>query len=232
MFDPPAADDRYRRRRLEDFARILAEAGIKVPMPALERGYDASAAFLAGVWRTHRDVPVGDHVRALLEGIDPALPSRLAAETTAALVEAYAAPALLVPPALDTGAPAALAALRDRGLTLAVVSNTMRTPGRTLRRLLDRFGILHAFAHTTFSDELGVRKPDREIFAHTLEAIGCDPATAVHVGDDLVLDVHGACDAGMRAIHVTHRRPEAGARATLVIPDLAALPAAIARLEG
>ena len=198
---------------------------------ALERGYDASAAFLAEVWRRHRDVPVSDHVRALLEAVDRDLPARLGGDVTAALVEAYAGPALIVPPALDTGAPAALAALRARGLTLAVVSNTMRTPGRTLRRLLERHGVLDCFAHTTFSDEVGLRKPDPGIFALTLRAVGCDAASAVHVGDDPVLDVQGARAAGMRVIQVTDA-PSTRVRPDLVISSLSALPDAIARLGG
>ncbi|HZM00125.1 MAG TPA: HAD family hydrolase [Planctomycetota bacterium] len=180
LFDGPAADDRYRRRRVEDFARILAGAGVKVTAPALDRGYDASGAFLAEVWRRHRDVPVTDHVRALLEGADRGLPGRLPPDVLAALVDAYARPALIVPPVLDTGAPGALAALRAQGLTLAVVSNTMRTSGSTLRRLLEQHGILGCFAHTTFSDEVGVRKPDPGIFHLTLRALGCDAASAVH----------------------------------------------------
>lgn len=201
--------------------------------PALERGYDRSGAFLAEVWRQHRDVPVGDHVRALLEGVDRGLPARLSPDVTAALVDAYSRPALIVPPALDTGAPAALAALRARSLPLAVVSNTMRTPGRTLRRLLEQHGVLDCFTHTTFSDEVGVRKPDPAIFALTLRALGCDAASAVHVGDDPVLDVAGARAAGMRAIQVTDApASRAGARPDLVIPGLSALPAAIEQLGG
>jgi HAD superfamily hydrolase (TIGR01509 family) len=217
---------------VEDFARILAGAGVKVTAPALDRGYDASGAFLAEVWRRHRDVPVTDHVRALLEGVDRGLPGRLPPDVLAALVDAYARPVLIVPPVLDTGAPGALAALRAQGLTLAVVSNTMRTPGSTLRRLLEQHGILGCFAHTTFSDEVGVRKPDPGIFHLTLRALGCDAASAVHVGDDPVLDVRGARAAGMRVIQVTAAPPIRGRqRPDLVIPSLSALPEAVTRLR-
>jgi len=148
-------------------------------------------------------------------------------------VEAYARPALIVPPALDPGSPGALRALRERGLTLAVVSNTMRTPGATLRKLLAHYGILEHFAHTTFSDEVGVRKPASEIFGLTLRAVGGEPAGAVHVGDDPVLDVEGARAAGMRVIQLTNTpgRPPAGYEPDVVIPGMAALPDAIDELE-
>ena len=151
----------------------------------------------------------------------------------AALVDAYALPALLVPPAVDPAAREALEALTARGYVLAVVSNTMRTPGATLRKLLERYGLLALFTHTTFSDEVGVRKPAPEIFALSLRAVGGAAASAVHVGDDAVLDVEGARAAGMRVIQVrtTPGRSPAGQTADAVIPGLAALPAAIERLD-
>jgi HAD superfamily hydrolase (TIGR01509 family) len=185
------------------------------------------------VWRDNRDVPVGDHVRAILAAVDPDLPDRVPADVTAALVDAYSRPALMVPPAVDDGARAAIETLVARDYVVAVVSNTMRTPGTVLRRVLGRYGIHDCFAHMTFSDEVGVRKPDPEIFALTLRALGGDAVSAVHVGDDPILDVHGARAAGMRVIQVTGaslkslgaQRPDA------VIPTLAALPDAVAQLD-
>lgn len=233
LHDSPASDDRYRRARLADFERILAAAGTAVPRSRLESAYDESGAYLGRIWSACRDVPVQEHVRALLAAADPHLPERLPPGVLAELVEAYARPALLVPPAVDEGALGALRALRARGCTLAVVSNTMRTPGATLRRLLARYGLLDCFAHTTFSDEVGVRKPDPEIFALTLRAVGGDPETAVHVGDDAVLDVQGARAARMGVIQVTPAPSGnlAGPPPDATIPRLADLPEAIARLE-
>ncbi len=207
---------------------------MKVTPLALDRAYEESGSYLGRLWSTNKDVPGVEHVRAILGALDRGLPARVPAPTLAALLEAYAEPALLVPPMVDSGARPALERLRAQGLTLALVSNTMRTPGATLRKVLDRFGVLACFAHTTFSDEVGIRKPDPEIFALTLRAIQVEPAAAVHVGDDAVLDVHGARAAGLRAIQVTTaslkslgaQRPDA------VIPSLATLPEAIAQLEG
>jgi HAD superfamily hydrolase (TIGR01509 family) len=232
LLDPPSSDNRYKARRLRDFENILAGAGTPVSAAALDRAYEASAVHLSRIWAKHRDVPVTDHIRAIVAGVNGALAARLPADVVAALVDAYARPALLVPPAVDEGALKALSALREEGYTLAVVSNTMRTPGATLRKVLERYGLLRCFAHTVFSDEVGVRKPDPAIFLGALRAVGGDPATAIHVGDDGMLDVGGARAAGMRVIQVTNaslkalgsRRPDA------VIPSLSALPDAVARL--
>ncbi len=212
---------------------MLAGAGVTVPAAALDRAYEASGAHLGRLWSRNRDVPVQEHIRAILAGVDAGLPARVAPDVVAALVEAYSRPVLMVPPAVDDGARTALQTLRARGYAVALVSNTMRTPGVMLRRLLEHFGLLDCFTHTTFSDEVGVRKPDPEIFALTLRALGSDAASAVHVGDDAILDVQGARAAGMRVIQVTNASLKAlGAqRPDAVIPSLAGLAEAVARLD-
>ena len=218
---------------MADFETILAGIGVKVTSAALDRAYAESASYLGKVWAKNRDVPVTEHVRAILTAVDAKLPARVPADVLSALVDAYARPILLVPPAVDDGARAALERLRGQGLALAVLSNTMRTPGTVLRKVLERYGLLACFAHATFSDEVGVRKPDVEIFALTLRALGVEPAAAVHVGDDAVLDVLGARNAGLRSVQVSSASLTAlGAqRPDVAIPTLAALPDAIARLD-
>jgi HAD superfamily hydrolase (TIGR01509 family) len=233
MLDPPSCDDRYKRRRLADFGTVLADVGLKVAAARLDRAYEASASFLGRLWSQNKDVPASEHVRAILAAVDPGLPARVPPAALAALLDAYTAPALLVPPAVDPGARPALERLRVRGLVLALVSNTMRTPGATLCKLLDRFGLLGCFAHTTFSDEVGVRKPDPAIFALTMRALRIDPAAAVHVGDDPVLDVVGARNAGLRVIQVTSASLQtlAAPRPDAVVSSLASLPGAITALD-
>ena len=218
---------------MADFETILGGLGVKVSATALDRAYDESGSYLGRVWAKNRDVGVEEHVRAILGVLDAGLPARVPPDVMTALIDAYARPILMVPPAVDDGARAALERLRGQGLVLAVVSNTMRTPGSVLRKLLERYGLLATFAHATFSDEVGVRKPDAQIFALTLRALGVPPAAAVHVGDDAVLDVLGARNAGLRTIQVTSASLKAlGAqRPDAAIPSLAGLPDAIARLE-
>jgi len=203
-----------------------------VKRAALDNAYDASGAYLGRLWSTRRDVPVQEHVRAILAAVDTALPDRLTPPLVRELVEAYSRPILMVPPAVDDGARTALETLRERGYALALISNIMRTPGVTLRKLLAQFGLLECFAHTTFSDEVGIRKPDPAIFGLTLRAVGGEPETSVHVGDDPVLDVQGGRGAGMRVIQVAARaRSSASLTPDVVIPRLSALPAAVAELE-
>ncbi|MBI4587602.1 MAG: HAD family hydrolase [Candidatus Rokubacteria bacterium] len=228
IFDPPSSDNRYKHKRLTDFEALLRAAGIEVSRQVLNRAYEESGRQIAMIWRSCKDVPVQQHVIALLEAVDPGLPPRLGSGTLAALVEAYSNPALLVPPAADPGAKRAFIELTRQGVILCVVSNTMRTPGLVLRKILDRYGLLAPFTILTFSDECGVRKPDPEIFHLTLRQVGVTPEEAVHVGDDPVLDVQGAQEAGMRVIQVTSKPPAAFSRKPDgVIRHLGELPVAL-----
>jgi HAD superfamily hydrolase (TIGR01509 family) len=232
FLDGPASDDRYKRQRLAGIQAALAGVGITVPPAQLDRGYAAAARWLGELWQMNRDVSVREFVVALLKAVDAALPGRLSAETMAALISAYASPALMAPPAVDPGARVALETLAAEGARLAVISNTMRTPGEVVRQVLDKAGLLPLFRVLTFSDECGIRKPASEIFLRTLKDLDVPPEAAVHVGDDAILDVEGARDAGMAAIQVTpDGRATAPVKPDAVIRHLGELPAALRRLR-
>jgi len=231
FLDGPASDDRYKRPRLAGMQTALAGAGVPAALDRLDRAYAASGHWLARLWQMNRDVSVREHVVALVRALDATLPERLSVETTAALIRAYAGPALVAPPAVDQGARAALEALAASGVLLAVVSNTMRTPGEVVRQILDQSGLLPLFRVLVFSDECGVRKPSRGIFQRALKDLGVPAEHAVHVGDDAILDVEGARDAGMSTIQVTaDGRATAPVKPHAVIRDLGQLPAALQRL--
>jgi len=232
LIDSPFSDDtRYKRQRLAGMQAILSASEVRIGSRALEQAYEESGRRLARIWRTRRDVPVSRHVALLIEALDAHLLDRLDPQVMGALVRAYAKPALEAPPTVDEGARAALDELAARGVVLAVVSNIMRSPGEVLRGVFDRAGFLPHFQVTTFSDECGIRKPDPEIFLLTLRRVGVSPEEAVHVGDDPVLDVEGARDAGMGVIQVAaDGRATGPSKPDAVIARLSELPAALARL--
>jgi HAD superfamily hydrolase (TIGR01549 family) len=87
----------------------------------------------------------------------------------------------------------ALAAFRQRGLRLVVVSNAN---GR-LRHLFERLALARWFDALLDSHEWGVEKPDPRLFELALEASGASAATTVHVGDLYYVDVAGARQAGL-----------------------------------
>ena len=232
FLDGPGSDERYKRQRLTEMQAGLAAAEIHVAPAQLHRAYAATGRWLGTLWQVNRDVSIRGHVVALLDAVDPALSPQLSSVTMDALIRAYASPALVAPPAIDPGARVALETLAAEGAILAVISNTMRTPGEIVRQVLDQAGLLPFFKVLTFSDECGIRKPAPAIFLRTLANLGVSPEDAAHVGDDPILDVEGARDAGMRVIQVA---PDARARAPVkpdgVIRHLGELPTALNRLQ-
>ena len=142
-----------------------------------------------------------------------------------ALDDAYCLPILSALPTVNEGAREILKSLEHRGLHLALICNTGRTPGKMLRLVLDRLALAPFLRVLTFSDEVGLRKPHPEIFWRTLSALGVAPEFAAHVGDDVTTDVAGARGVGMRAVHLQPATSVSqGSNGTEVIPSLHALP--------
>jgi putative hydrolase of the HAD superfamily len=146
------------------------------------------------------------------------------------VARAYQEPALTHRPAVSPGVADAVIDLRARGVALAIISNTGRTPGHVLRRLLADAGLLQHFTVLAFSDERGVRKPAAAMFRWVLAQAGTDAARAVHVGDDAAADVAGARAVGMRAIHFVPDPSVPGTAADAVLRGFADLPGLVACL--
>jgi FMN phosphatase YigB (HAD superfamily) len=98
------------------------------------------------------------------------------------------------------GAREFLSELRASGTRTALICDTGFTPGRTVRRVLARVGLLESPEVTIFSDEIGVPKPHVRAFESALSALGTSAVGAVHVGDLRRSDVAGARAAGMVSV--------------------------------
>jgi len=104
----------------------------------------------------------------------------------------------------DPHAAAVLTGLRQRGIRVGVLSNTL-WPRAHHEAVFARDGLLHLLDGAVYSSELPVGKPHEDAFSAALHAVAVtDPGRAVFVGDREWDDVHGAQAAGMRAILVPH----------------------------
>lgn len=83
---------------------------------------------------------------------------------------------------------------------------------------LQRIGLRDHFAHCISAREFGVAKPDPAIFHDACARLGLAAENVLHVGDDLVLDVAGARQAGLRTAWLN--RHAAARAADAVAPDL------------
>lgn len=98
------------------------------------------------------------------------------------------------------GALSTIEELRARGFKLGVISNW----GRGLEDLLGSMGYAPYFDVIVTSAEVGLHKPQPEIFKLALERIGSKAAESIHIGDHLVADVAGARAVGIHPVLITH----------------------------
>jgi len=97
-------------------------------------------------------------------------------------------------------AQAMLEALRARGIKTGLVANSWPDPGRVLRRDAEAFGLAGLFDVLVYSEEVGRRKPDPEIFLHACRQLDVEAVATMYVGDNLVTDVQGAANVGMTTV--------------------------------
>lgn len=97
------------------------------------------------------------------------------------------------------GVTEAIVDLRRQGIRVAVVSNSDGSVGSSL----ERAGLADMFEFVIDSHQVGISKPDPEIFRVALDRMGVEPSDAWFVGDSVFHDVNGAMAASMaRAVLV------------------------------
>ena len=96
-----------------------------------------------------------------------------------------------------SGAKRVLGFIRAHGAKVCILTN-----GRSdlQRAVIDALGFSDYLDAVVISEEVGVRKPQREIFELALDALGVKATDAVMIGDSIKSDVEGALSAGLHAI--------------------------------
>ncbi len=170
---------------------------------------------------------VPERLTRILAKLEIKLPENSFREVT----EALETMELTIPPEPIEGVNEALAEISQK-YPLAVVSDTINTPGTGLRLWLEKHDLKQYFKVFAFSDEVGRSKPHRSIFARAVESLGAQFEDAVHIGDREHNDIRGAHALGMRAILFTATRDAdaAGTTADAVCGSYAELPGILDRL--
>lgn len=216
-------------RRAEHWVAVLAEAGHEFSIDDVGQAFQGSWKSFHEAWQANRQFVTADGVAHVLERLgvaDPSLARELEGHYESGVLEAELS---LAPNIEDT-----LQTLKAAGVRLGIICDVGLTPSTALRRVLDQYGVLGLFDHHSFSDDVGVYKPDPFIFAHALAGLGATADEAAHVGDLRRTDVAGARDAGWTAVRYAglfddDGRGEGGADAEAdhVIHDHAELPAVL-----
>jgi putative hydrolase of the HAD superfamily len=181
-------------RLLEEMAR---GRGVEAPLDALRQAYRAAMGSTLAAWASrpfylHRDLFAEAHVQFLRSvGIDAAADD---ADVQLSRHRVLGEPEV----AAREDAAQTLAALRRRGLHVAVVSNI---DDDQLAALWPQIGLADHVDAVTTSEEARSCKPDARIFHVALEKAGSPPPeSVVFVGDSPWHDVAGARALGMTSV--------------------------------
>ncbi|HCQ31837.1 TPA: hypothetical protein DIU27_05705 [Candidatus Collierbacteria bacterium] len=113
-----------------------------------------------------------------------------------------------------------LSAIKERGIQMAVMSNTGFISGRQMRLVLRQLGILPFISIQLFSNEMGVSKPNKLIFEALAEQSGIDGSMILHVGDNFKADYAGAKAAGLKAVQLTSTSSDSSVAQIRKLSDL------------
>jgi FMN phosphatase YigB (HAD superfamily) len=180
-------------------ARVAAVAALAgVPEPEARRALDVAWGRHLVLWSSDAISGAPEMARWTLEslGLPPA--QRAVDALAGALAEASLGADV---PALE-GAGDTLEALAGAGVRRALICDTGFSPGRVVRRLLDRAGLLELLEVQIFSDEAGVPKPHPRVFQQALAPLGVAAEEAIHVGDLRRTDVAGARGSGLGSVRI------------------------------
>jgi HAD superfamily hydrolase (TIGR01549 family) len=197
-----------RGRRLEAMSQVLVDAGVGsagVVLSVLSAGYDAAWLGWNESWRANRQFTGVHAAHSICDALEASFAdSPVLADLRPQICAAFAGQGEGAELHLVDGVADALAGLSKRGIRLGIICDVGFTPSPALLAHLERHGLVKYFDHWSFSDQVGVYKPDPRIFSHALDGLGArDPARCVHVGDRKRTDVAGARAAGMRAVRIT-----------------------------
>lgn len=161
--------------------------------------YDAIDAAFKKVWyEQHITWSVQERIELVLKGLNRILPAAEMKE----LVRLHEEMELEFRPDFVPGVHQAVKTLHKK-YKLAVISDTIFSPGRTLRKILQAEDLLECFDVFIFSDEYGCSKPESSVFHAACDGLGIKPHELVHIGDREHNDILGPKKLGIRPILCT-----------------------------
>ena len=184
-----------RARRATALAELLERRGRSMSVEVLDAVFDRVSEQFNEAWAANRQFTVDDATSSAVTLLD------IDGDVASEVVDTWHAVNESAVVTATDGIGEVLDTLSSRGLRLGIICDVGLTPSTVLRGYLDRLDLLGYFDHWSFSDEVGVYKPDARIFAHALAGLGdVGPAAVVHVGDLRRTDVAGARAAGATAV--------------------------------
>ena len=219
--------------RLDGAIEALGSAGEQFSEEHVFEAYRQCYRTCHDIRAQERDVSFMEQIEIFIRHIDQGLLERLEQAVVERIATVYADSLFPYPPAPHPEAVSTLRRVKDKGCRVGLISNTGMTPGYTFRVYMDQIGILCYFDVLTFSDEVLLAKPSKEIFLKTTSSLDVVPEEVIHVGDHLMNDVVGAQRVGMKTIWIEtyeDRRQEVEASPDVTVPSLGDVANAVEEL--
>ena len=229
IVDAPGGGRRRMRRRearlTEAYERAGAGPGAAEAVPkAIRHAIDA----LVVAHQSNIDLSGDDRLNAVRSSMLEQCPDTVEDNALlAALVDAVCESASWEPPDIIEGVEEELENLKQRGLRLAVVSNTGLAPGRYVERALVGRGFDRWIDHWIWSDDVLSWKPGHAIFEAALQVLETSPEETAFVGDTPEADILGSRHAGFALSVLVGDKSEEAIRPDIAIPSLKGLTNAL-----
>jgi HAD superfamily hydrolase (TIGR01509 family) len=181
------------------YETLVTERGLDVPRAGkLGPAFGIPTERFRPVWKAHRKRIVRGELtfRDALFDIGAQLNVPIDTATVDLVCEERLRAKRMVMRRVDPELAAMTRDLRQQGIPLAVVSNSMAEDVAAWHEC----ALAHEFSTVLFSHAVGMAKPDPDIYLEAARRLGADPAEVVFVGDAAVEDLVGAQSAGLRAV--------------------------------
>ena len=214
-----------RRNLIEEFLRQHKE----ISRDTIDTANDIMDAAFRHVWYEQNVTwTVNERLEILLKGLGLSLPL----EGFDELVQQHEDMEVEISPDIAENIAGALSILSERYL-LGVISDTIFTPGRGLRQMLEKYDLLKYFKVFIFSDEIGYAKPLPIVFEAAAKQFNVELCEIIHIGDREEKDINGPQAVGARAVLTTviKDRGSDRSKADAICTDYRMLPDIISQIN-
>ena len=214
-----------RRNLIEEFVKNHKE----VSRQTIDTAYDVIDAAFRHVWYEQNITwTVKERLEILLQGLGLTPPWDGFDE----LVRQHEDMEVEISPDIASGIAEAIQELHGQYI-LGVISDTIFTPGRGLRQMLEKYDLLKYFKVFIFSDEVGFAKPLPVVFEAAAKELNVALSEIVHIGDRVEKDVDGPHAVGASAILTTVIKDRGGekSKAEAICADYKMLPRIINEIK-
>lgn len=189
-----------RKARIEALQEIAENHSAEISAEVFDEAKRAASNYFDRIWLNHQRTPTPNE---LVENILDYLEISASDEERQYLATEFEESLWKGPPTLSDGVEIMIPKLAER-YPLALISDTMYSPGRVIRDYLNQKNLRKYFQCFIFSDETGFSKPDPKAYKRALAATESEAGQSWHIGDLMQTDITGAKAVGMNAILFTN----------------------------